>query len=134
MKNSKVNIVFFDGVCNFCNSSVQIIIKYDKNNLINFASQQSEIGKKILIDNGYFNNSLDTIIFLKNDELFLKSNAIIEICKLLNGFPRVVILSKIIPEKIRDYFYMIFSKHRYKLFGKKNACMIPSPEIRNKFL
>ena len=128
------NIVFFDGECNFCDASVQFIIKYDKNNLMKFASQQSEVGKKILSNFGYDNISLDTIIFLKNNKLYTKTNAIIEICRLLKGFPRYLIILKIIQENTRDYFYSIFSKHRYRLFGKKSECMIPRLEIRNKFL
>jgi predicted DCC family thiol-disulfide oxidoreductase YuxK len=134
MLEMEKGIVLFDGECNFCDATVQFIIKHDTNDLIRFASQQSEIGMKLLIENGCIDNSLDTIFFLKNNNVYTKSEAIIEICKLLPGYPRVVVLTKIIPKKIRDYFYDKFSKNRYNLFGKKNDCIIPTIEIRNKFL
>ncbi len=132
--NIEKSIVLFDGECNFCNSTVLYIIKYDKKDKIRFASQQSEIGIKILNENSYTDDSLNTIVFIKNKKLFVKTDALIEICKLLVGFPKMFVLMKLIPSKIRDYFYDIFSKHRYNLFGKKTVCLMPTKEIRMKFL
>ena len=132
--NTEKNIVLFDGECNFCNSTVQFIIKYDKKDKLRFASQQSEIGIKLMKDVGFLNNQLDTIVLIKNTTAYIKTNALIEICKLLVGFPRVFLVLQIIPSKIRDYFYEVFSKYRYDLFGKKMECMIPTKEIRMKFL
>ena len=74
------------------------------------------------------------IVFIKNKKVFVKTEALIEICKLIAGFPRVFVVMKIIPSKTRDYFYDVFSKYRYKLFGKKTECIIPTKEIRMKFL
>ena len=99
-----------------------------------FASQQSEIGIQLMKDVGFLNNKLDTIVLIKNTTAYIKTNALIEICKLLVGFPRVFLVLQIIPSKIRDYFYEVFSKYRYDLFGKKMECMIPTKEIRMKFL
>lgn len=127
-------IVLFDGECNFCNATVLYIIKYDKKDKIRFASQQSKIGMKILNENNYHNNSISTIILIKDNEFFIKTDALIEVCKLMVGFPRVFIVLQLIPTKIRNYFYDVFSKHRYDLFGKKKECAIPSQEIREKFL
>lgn len=130
----KKAIVLFDGDCRFCNATVNYIIKYDKNDEIRFASQQNDIGIKIMNEAGILNNNLSTIILIKDQKVFSKSNALIEICKLLVGLPRIFILTKIIPVKIRDYFYDFFSKHRYTLFGKKTQCIIPSKEVKMKFI
>ena len=126
-------LVLFDGECNFCDATVQFIIKYDKYDKIRFASQQSEIGMKILNENDAI-NSLNTIFFIKNKTVFSKSDAIIEISKLLVGYPRIFTIMKIIPKQIRDYCYDKFSKNRYNLFGKKTDCIIPTLAIKNKFL
>lgn len=134
MNNTETNIVLFDGECNFCNSTVLSIIKYDKNDKIRFASQQSEIGMKLVNENNYHNNSISTIILIKGNRVFIKTDALIEVCKLLVGFPRVFIVLRFIPSIVRDYFYDVFSKHRYDLFGKKKECAIPSQEIRGRFL
>ena len=134
INTSEKNIVLFDGDCNFCNSTVLFLIKYDKKDMLRFVSQQSEIGMKLLLENNYKENSLSTIVFIKNKKVFVKTEALIEICKLIAGFPRVFVVMKIIPSKIRDYFYDVFSKYRYKLFGKKTECIIPTKEIRMKYL
>ena len=127
-------IVLFDDECNFCNSTVLFLIKYDKRDKLRFASQQSEIGMNLLHANSYYESSLNTIIFINNKQVFVKTEALLEICKLLVGLPRIFIVAKIIPIKIRDYCYAVFTKYRYKLFGKKNECVVPTHEIRVKFL
>jgi predicted DCC family thiol-disulfide oxidoreductase YuxK len=132
--NIEKSIVLFDGECNFCNSTVLYIIKHDKKDKIGLASQQSEIGIKLMKEAGFQNNQLNTIVLIKNKTAFIKTDALIEICKLLVGFPKMFVLMKILPSKIRDYFYDIFSKHRYNLFGKKKECMMPTKEIGMKFL
>jgi predicted DCC family thiol-disulfide oxidoreductase YuxK len=130
-----MNIVLFDGLCNFCNSTVLQIIKYDKRNHLKFSSLQSDFGKKISKLYKMDQNDLSTIIFIKNEkEVYKESTAVIEIIKLLEGKPKIFLIIKIIPRTIRDFFYQIISKNRYKLFGKRESCMIPTAEIRNKFL
>lgn len=130
-----MNIVLFDGLCNFCNSTVLQIIKYDKRNHLKFSSLQSEFGKKMLKHNKMDEIDLSTIILIKNEkEVYKESTAVIEIIKLLEGKPKIFLIIKIIPRTIRDFFYRIISKNRYKLFGKRESCMIPTEEIRNKFL
>jgi predicted DCC family thiol-disulfide oxidoreductase YuxK len=128
------SIVLFDGECNFCNSTVLYIIKHDKKDKISFASQQSEIGIKLMKEVGFQNNNLDTIVLIENEMAFIKTDALIKICKSLLGLPRLFIVLKIIPRSFRDYFYEIFSKHRYNLFGKKTKCIIPTQKIKDKFL
>lgn len=130
-----MNIVLFDGICNFCNASVLQIIKYDKQNKIKFASQQSAIGQKLLFNYNVINNNLDTIYFINQDEkIFTESDAVFEILKLLNGIPRIALLFLIIPKFIRNYLYRLIAKNRYKWFGKTQECSIPTQEIKDKFL
>jgi predicted DCC family thiol-disulfide oxidoreductase YuxK len=130
-----MNIVLFDGVCNFCNATVLKIIKYDKQNKIKFASQQSAIGQKLLFNYKVINNNIETIYFINHDEkIFTESDAVFEILKLLNGIPRIALLFLIIPKFIRNYLYRLIAKNRYKWFGRKQECSIPTPEFKDKFL
>lgn len=133
-KDTDKLIVLIDGDCNFCNKSALFIIKHDKNDTFRFASQQSKIGKELLLKNNYSGTSLSTIILLQHEKVYTKTNALIEIAKHLVGFPKIFVLMKIIPKGIRDFFYDVFSKYRYKLFGKKENCAIPTSDIRKKFL
>lgn len=134
LSSKNKSIVLIDGECEFCNKSALFIIKYDKNDKFRFASQQSQIGKELLLKNNYSETTLSTIILLQEDKIYTKTNGLIEIAKKLVGFPRMFVLLKIIPNPIRDLLYDIFSKNRYRLFGKKNNCKMPSRKIRNKFL
>jgi predicted DCC family thiol-disulfide oxidoreductase YuxK len=130
-----MNIVLFDGVCNFCNATVLQIIKYDKQNKIKFASQQSPFGEKLLATHNVNNSKFETIYFInQNKEIFTESDAVFEILKLLNGIPRIALLFLITPKFIRNYLYRLIAKNRYKWFGRKQECSIPTPEIKDKFL
>jgi predicted DCC family thiol-disulfide oxidoreductase YuxK len=130
-----MNIVLFDGICNFCNSTVLQIIKYDKANKLKFSSLQSDFGKKTLKSLKMEEDNLNTLIFIKNsNEVYTESNAILEIIKMLQGFPRVLLIFRILPKKVRDFLYKKFSNNRYKLFGKKENCMIPTKKLREKFI
>jgi predicted DCC family thiol-disulfide oxidoreductase YuxK len=128
-----MDIILFDGVCNFCNSTVKQIIKYDKKNNFKFASLQSEFGLTTLLNNNMPAN-YETIILLKDGIIYTKTDAIIEISKQLSGLSKSLFIIKILPKKIRDYFYTLFAKNRYFLFGKKDSCEIPNQQIRGKFI
>ena len=129
-----MNIILFDGVCNLCNWSVNFVIKHDKKDKFKFVAQQSEVGKKILASNGFNPQECSTIVLLAGDKLFTKSNAIIEIGQQLSGWPKAVILLKIVPNFIRDFVYSIISKYRYVVFGKQQECMIPTNAYKDKFI
>jgi predicted DCC family thiol-disulfide oxidoreductase YuxK len=128
------NIVLFDGVCNFCDASVNFIIDRDKKNIFRFAALQSEKGQEIL---DYFNlnkSDFDSFIFIENNKAYKKSSAALLVAKKLGGFWGLFYSLIIIPKFLRDFFYNIIAKNRYKLFGKKDACRIPTPEFKEKFL
>ena len=127
-------VVLFDGVCNFCDQYVQKIIKWDTNNQFVFASLQSEIGQKIRKHIG-LNDSVDSMVYYRPGyAYFIKSDAILQIVKDVNLWMHPIAMVRILPKGIRDFGYDYFAKNRYQWFGKKDECMIPSPEIRAKFL
>ena len=130
-----MNIVLFDGVCNFCNSTILQIVKYDKTNKFRFSSLQSDFGIKTLKSLKMEENNLNTLIFIKNsNEVYTESAAVLEIINMLEGFPKVFLIFRVLPRWVRDFLYKKFSKNRYKLFGKKESCMIPTLELKEKFI
>jgi predicted DCC family thiol-disulfide oxidoreductase YuxK len=126
-------IILFDGVCNFCNSSVQFIIKRDPNGLYKFASLQSTTGEKLKKENE-IPEDLDSFIYLEGNNVFDKSTAVLKVCKGLNGLWKLCYIFIVIPKPLRDVVYKWIARNRYKWFGKRDSCMIPTPEQRNRFL
>ena len=127
-------IVLFDDVCNFCNTTIQLIIKNDKKDIFRFASLQSDRGKQLIKELGIDTCNLDSFILIENKNFHSKSNAAILIVKEFGFFWSGIQFFTIFPKKIRDAMYDFIAKNRYKILGKSNSCMIPSPELRQKFL
>ena len=129
-------IVLFDGVCNFCNSAVNFIIDRDKHGKFAFASLQSEIGIEIIKEHrlNARHKDLDSIILVKNNQVYIKSRAALEIARELDGGWPFFYVFIIIPPFILDFFYDLLAKYRYKLFGKSETCRIPTQEVRDRFL
>ena len=129
------HIILFDGVCNLCNSSVQYVIKHDKKNQFVFTPLQSKTGKYIIDLHKIDITKIDSIILHHtNQKVYYKSTAALRIAYLL-GFPNnIFAIFLIIPAFLRNYVYDYIAKNRYKWYGKKDACMIPTPELKNKFL
>ncbi len=128
-----MNIVLFDGVCNLCNSTVLFLIKHDTNNQLHFSAQQTEAGKKIILQNNIVTD-INSVIFIRETHVYYKSDAIIEITKMLTGWPKILYYGKVLPTLFRNALYDLIAKNRYKIFGKRNECVIPSEEIKYKFL
>ncbi|MBU5210641.1 thiol-disulfide oxidoreductase DCC family protein [Heyndrickxia oleronia] len=126
-------IILFDGVCNFCNGSVQFIIKRDQNKYFKFASLQSEVGAKLLMEYGV-NSSLDSFVLIEDGKLYTKSEAALLVCRSLNGLWKWGYAFRIIPLPIRNWIYEMIAKNRYRWFGKRDSCMIPSKEDQERFL
>lgn len=127
-------IVLFDGECNFCNSSVQFIIKRDPAAHFLFSSLQSETGEKYVKQ---FNipDDVDSIVLIENGKAYTKSSAALHIAKKLDGLWHLLFLFILVPRKIRDGFYDYFARNRYRWFGKtEGACRLPSPEERKRFI
>ncbi len=128
-------IILFDGVCNLCEQSVQFIIKHDKKDVFRFVALQSELGKKITHYIGLENNNIDSIVlYIPGVAYFYKSNAALEIVKDLDGVFQFATFFKILPVGFRNMIYDYIAKNRYKWYGKKDFCLLPSKELKTKFL
>lgn len=128
-------IILFDGVCNLCDNAVQYVIKNDKKDIFRFVALQSDLGKKILNYLNVDTSKMDSIILYEPGiAYFYKSDAALEIVKDLNVFLKWSIIFKIIPSSLRNPIYDYVARNRYKWYGKKDACMIPTPELKAKFL
>jgi len=127
-------IIIFDGVCNFCNGAVNFIIKKDVKEIFYFIPNQSSYGKELFKEYSISNSELDSVILIKNGHCYTKSDAALEIIKELNGIYSSLYVFKILPKRLRDYFYDIFAKNRYRVFGKMDSCMIPSKKLRKRFI
>ena len=128
------SIVLFDGLCNLCSGSVQFIIKHDPKVLFRFASLQSPLGQYQLLKMGLPANQLYSVVLIKGGRHFQKSNAALEIARHLDGVWPAFYLFKIIPRFIRDGIYGIIANNRYTWFGKKDSCMMPTAELKSRFL
>ncbi|MGE6259123.1 thiol-disulfide oxidoreductase DCC family protein [Heyndrickxia sporothermodurans] len=126
-------IILFDGICNFCNNSVQFIIKRDPHAYFKFASLQSDIGKRLLKEYG-LHDDIDSFVLIEKNSCYLKSSAAIHVCKHLKGMWKLLYMFRFIPPPIRNIAYDIIARNRYKWFGKKESCMLPSKEERERFL
>jgi predicted DCC family thiol-disulfide oxidoreductase YuxK len=128
------SIILFDGVCNLCNGAVQFVIKRDDKNRFLFASLQSEEGKQILEDHNFPMNKMDSFFLVENGKVYDKSTAALKVLKKLSGLWSLLYGFIIVPKFIRDGVYNWIAKNRYQWFGQKDECMIPTPELRVKFL
>jgi predicted DCC family thiol-disulfide oxidoreductase YuxK len=127
-------VVLFDGVCNLCNSSVVFIIKRDAKSKLKFASLQSEYGAMQMRKFNLPTSALNSVLLIKNGRLHQKSNAALEIASMLDGLWPLLYVFIIIPRFFRDFAYDWIAHNRYRWFGKKEACMIPTPDQRARFI
>tara|TARA_R110002020_G_scaffold155322_2_gene336277 strand:- start:800 stop:1207 length:408 start_codon:yes stop_codon:yes gene_type:complete len=130
----KHKIILFDGVCNLCNSSVIFAIKRDKSDVFRFAALQSEIGEQLTSKYNIDTSKTDSIILIDGEKYYEKSSAALHIAKYLSGGWPLLYFFIILPKFIRDSVYNFIAKNRYKWYGKKESCMIPTPELQAKFL
>lgn len=134
MINEKHKIVLFDGVCNFCNASVNFIIDHDKKDLYKFASLQSSIGQKYLKNFDFTLDDFDTLILIDGDKFYTSSTAALMVAKDLGGVIGYLYYFIFIPPLFRDIVYKIISKNRYRIFGKNDTCHMPTEDRKNKFI
>lgn len=133
MENKK--IILFDGVCNLCNSSVQFVIKRDKKDIFRYAALQSETGQELVKQRHIDTSKVDSIILIEPGvAYYTKSDAALEIAQELGGLWKLSSIFTWIPTSIRNSIYDFVAKNRYKWFGKQESCMIPTPELKAKFL
>lgn len=133
---SEINnpVIFFDGVCNLCNASVQFVIRHDKKKIFRFASLQSNMGRKMLEENNLATDQFSSFILYENKTIYYASTGALKCVRHL-GFPWSWLYALIIvPRFLRDAVYSFIAKNRYRWFGKKEACWLPTPERRSLFL
>lgn len=134
-KVDRKNIIFFDGVCNLCNGAINFIIDHDKRNIYSFSSLQSDFAKITLVDRKVDPSALNTIILLDaNNKIHVKSDAVFQVVTNLDGGWKALRIFRFVPRVIRDFVYDLVARCRYFLFGRKDACRIPTPELRKRFL
>lgn len=127
------SIVLFDGVCNFCNGAVNFIISQDPDKKFRFAPLQSEIGQELQEKHG-IGDDIDSIVLVENDKAYTHSTAGLRVARTMGGIWSLVYLFIVVPAPIRDFFYRTFAKNRYRFFGRQDACMLPTPDVRERFL
>lgn len=124
-----MRIIIFDGICVFCNKSIDILMKLDTQKIFRYTSNQGEFVKTLDIK-----PELDSIIYYEDGTLFYKSTAILKLCQALGGVWKLTTIFYIIPRVIRDFFYDVIAKYRYKLFGKRQSCRIPKEDEKELFI
>ncbi len=127
-------IILFDGVCNLCNSSITFVIKHDPKDLFRYAPLQSDIGKSLLQKHQIDSEKVDSIILVDQEKAYTKSAAALHIARSLSGAYPLLAIFLIIPAFIRNLVYDYIARNRYKWYGKKESCMIPTPALKAKFL
>ena len=131
-------IVFFDGVCNLCQGSIRYLIKNDKKGVLKFASLQGDYAKDFIDQKDFVDQTeihfMQSIMFFDGKNLYKKSTAVLKLSSLIGSWHQLLLLGYIIPRFLRDGLYNIVAKNRYRWFGKKDQCMLPSKELENRFL
>ena len=126
-------IILFDGVCNLCSGSVQFILKRDKEKKFTFASLQSTTGQKLLSQFNLPNDTFNSFVLYQDGRMYTRSTAALKLFQQLRGW-KWVKMFWIVPKFIRDAVYNLIAKNRYKWFGKKNECWLPTPALKERFL
>lgn len=127
-------IILFDGVCNFCNGAVNFTIKRDKSKIIKFAPLQSEAGRRLTTQYGLPENDMRSFLFIENGKMYNRSTAALRVCRYLKGLWPLMYGFIIVPAFIRNAVYDFIARNRYKWFGQKDECMIPTADVRGRFL
>lgn len=128
------NIVVFDGVCNFCSGSVQFIVARDPAGVFRFAPMQSKTGRGLLENFGIDADDVTTFVFIKEGKAYVRSEAALQIAREFAWPWQFLRLARVVPAPIRDALYNWFARNRYRWFGKTDTCMVPSADIKARFL
>ena len=127
-------ILLFDGHCNLCNAWVQFIVKRDFSSTIRFASLQSVTGRRLLEDHKIDANYIDSLVFFEEGSFYVSSNAALRTLSYFDGWERHLIFLSVVPRSLRDLVYRFIAKNRYKWFGRREQCMVPTAELSKRFL
>jgi predicted DCC family thiol-disulfide oxidoreductase YuxK len=128
------NLILFDGVCNFCNTAVQMVIAIDNQKIFKFAAIQSELGQQLYRQHGLDPIDIQTLMFVNGDEVLTKSDAVLAVLSRLDGGWQLLGNFRYMPQPLRDWAYSEFARNRFRLFGRRETCMVPTPELRERFI
>jgi predicted DCC family thiol-disulfide oxidoreductase YuxK len=132
-------ILLYDGVCGFCNKTVQMILARDRRGTMRFAALQSDYGR-IIVERHPELRGVDSVVYVEGtpgsggERVYVRSDAALRVLKYLGGAWKLLLVGYILPKPVRDFFYDLFARNRYRMFGKYDSCMLPSPEVRSRFL
>ena len=126
-------MVLFDGVCSLCNASVDMIVRNENGNALKFASLQSDVGKEVIAKSG-LENVPDSILFYSEGTLYAESDAVLHVVRFLRVPYKWLVVFKIVPRLARDRMYRLIARNRYKWFGKRDTCRVPTELEREKIL
>ncbi len=127
-------IVLFDGVCKFCDASVNFLIDHDKTGRIHFAALQSDLGQRLLTRFGLSRDRIDSIVLVEGKRYSTESTAALRLTRYMDGYWLILGAFLFVPAFLRDFMYEILARNRYRWFGVLDACRVPTPEIRTRFL
>ena len=127
-------ILLFDGHCNLCNAWVQYVVKRDSSSTIRFASLQSGAGKRLLEEHKIDANYIDSLVLFEEERFSVSSNAALRTLSYFDGWERHLIFLSVVPRSLRDLVYRFIAKNRYKWFGRREQCMVPTAELSKRFL
>jgi len=134
LQTLKNPVIFFDGVCNLCTGSVQFIIKHDPKHYFRFASLQSELGQQFLQQNGLSADTFDSFIVWEDGKYYTESTAALRVVRKLNGLWSGLYAFILLPAFIRNSVYKLIARNRYRWFGKKEVCWLPTAELNSLFI
>ena len=131
-------VLLYDGVCGFCNQMVQMILRHDRRGTLRFAALQSAYGEAVRARHPELQN-IDSVVLVergRDDEerIFIRSDAALRIAAYLGGWWKFFLIFRALPRSLRDFYYDMFARYRYRLFGKHDSCPVPSPEVRSRFI
>ena len=130
-------VLLYDGVCGFCNKTVQMILDHDRRGSLRFAALQSDYAQRIVARHPEL-RGVDSVVFVEaapgGERVYARSDAALKVASYLGGFWKVFLAARIVPRRLRDYLYDLFARNRYKFFGRYDQCMLPPPEVRSRFL
>jgi predicted DCC family thiol-disulfide oxidoreductase YuxK len=134
MEASSHPVVLFDGVCNLCSGSVQFLIRRDPQGRFRFASLQSAVGQRYFDELRIDRQAVDSVILIEEGRWFKESDAALRIARRLPGLWKALGVFRLVPRPLRDRAYRLIARNRYRWFGRKEACWLPTPELRERFL
>jgi predicted DCC family thiol-disulfide oxidoreductase YuxK len=128
------NLILFDGVCNFCNTAVQMVIEIDRQKIFKFAAIQSALGQQLYRQHGLDPIDIQTLMLVDGDSVLTKSDAVLEVLSRLDEGWQLLASFRAMPQPLRDWAYSEFARQRFRLFGRRETCMVPTPELQERFV